>query len=106
MFAANFLFAFGDDHDVEWEFLAHRQMRFERLDVEKELAFVVDGAARENLSFAHRRLERRCRPKVERLRRLNLVVAVDQPRGTPGPLPPFADDAGRAPGRLYPGGDP
>ena len=68
-------------------------MRLERLDVQEELAFVVDRAAREDLSVAHRRLERRAVPELERLGGLHVVVAVDEHRRRARRrLAPFADD--------------
>ena len=40
--AADFLFAFGDEHDVHGKLAASLQMRFERFYVKEELPFVVD----------------------------------------------------------------
>ena len=47
----------------------------------QEVALVVGGAAREDAPVAHRGLERRRRPRLERARRLHVVMAVDQDRG-------------------------
>ena len=48
------------------------------LHVREHLAFVVGRAAGIDVAVAHGRLERRADPLVERLRRLHVVVAVDQ----------------------------
>ena len=78
--AADFLLALGEDDDVDRQLAARREMRLERLHVEEELAFVVDRAARKDLSVADRRLERRAVPEIERLGGLHVVVAVDENR--------------------------
>src|SRR5690606_23618652 len=57
---------------------ARLQVRLDAAYVKEELTLVVDGAARVHAPVAHVRLERRRRPQVERLRRLDVVVAVDE----------------------------
>ena len=90
--ASDLLLSLGDDDHVHRQLLPHRQMGFERLDVQEELAFVVDRPAREYFSVPHRRLERRRRPEIERLGRLHVVVTVDDHRRSTGRLSPFSDD--------------
>ena len=55
--AADFLFTLCDQNHVYRKLAASLEMRFERLDVQKELAFVVNRAARVDVSVAHCRLE-------------------------------------------------
>jgi hypothetical protein len=54
----------------------------QRLEPGRDLALVVDGAARDQARAAlgghHGRLERRAQPKLERLDRLHVVVAIVQ----------------------------
>ena len=91
--AADFLLALGEDDHVHRQRAARREVRLERFDVEIELAFVVDRTAREDLAVAHRRLEGRAVPQLERLGGLHVVVAVDEHRlrARLG-LAPFTDD--------------
>jgi hypothetical protein len=73
---------------------------FERFHVEEELPFVVHRSASEDLSVAHGWLERRRCPQLERLRRLDIVVAVDENGRRAGRVPPLADDNRVAGGRI------
>ncbi len=57
-------------------------MGLERFHVQVELALVVDGAASEEPPVANLRLERGRGPEIERLRRLHVVVTVDQDGGS------------------------
>src|SRR6185436_7408217 len=82
------------DDDVDGQFAAVGQMRLERLDVQVELTLVVDGPAREELTVANGRLERRRLPQIERLCRLHVVVTVDQHCLRAGSAAPLADDDG------------
>ena len=75
------------------------EVRLERLHVREELSLVIHGAARVDASVAHRRLERRRGPQLERLGRLHIVVAVDEHRGRAGGrFAPFAENHGMARG--------
>ena len=78
MGAADFLFTLGEHQDVHREAAAHGEVRFQRLDVQEELALVVDGAARVEPSVAHLRLEGGRRPELEWLGGLHIVMTVDQ----------------------------
>src|SRR5439155_13254798 len=75
---ADLLLAF--DHQMQ----IHRQptMLLDRFlnseNVRKDLAFVVRCAARKNITVFQHRLERRRIPKLQRIRRLHVVMAVDQ----------------------------
>src|SRR6266699_5486596 len=91
MLAADLFLAFRNYDDVDRELSPRGEVRLERLHVEKELAFVVHRSARENLSVAHSRLERRRCPELERLGRLDVVVAVDENGRRSGRIPPLTD---------------
>src|SRR3954467_3384222 len=80
IFAPDFFFALGEDDDVHRELSARREVRLDRLDVQIELAFVVDGAARQNFSVANRRVERRRLPELERFGGLHVVVTINEQR--------------------------
>src|SRR5688500_8805793 len=54
---ADFLLTLCHQNHVYGKLAACLELRFERLDVQKELAFVVDRPARVDISVAHRRLE-------------------------------------------------
>ena len=64
----------------------------DRLDVHEDLALVVGRAARVNLAVAHRRLERRRRPEIQRVDRLHVVVAVEEDRRLAWRVEPVAVD--------------
>ncbi len=89
MVAPDLFFALGQNDDVDRQAATHDEVRLERLDVREQLPFVVDRSAREDLAVAHRRLERRRRPELERLGRLHVVMPVHEhrrlawPRATP-----------------------
>src|SRR5438045_6427897 len=55
--------------------------RLQCFEVNVYLAFIVSGAAGINIAIANGGLERRSGPKVKRLGRLNIVVAVKKDRG-------------------------
>jgi hypothetical protein len=57
-----------------------------------DLALVVDRASSVEVSIALRRLERRCEPLVERVRRLNIVVTVDEHGRLAGSMEPVSVD--------------
>jgi hypothetical protein len=98
--AADLLLSLRDDDHVDRELLAHRQVGFERFDVQEKLTFVVNRAACEDFSIPYRRLECRRGPQIERLRRLDIVVTVDDDRRSAGCFSPFADHYRMAGGRV------
>src|SRR5208282_1786957 len=57
-----------------------------------DLAFVVGGAATEQIAIANGGLEGGRRPKVERLRGLYIIVAVKEDGGLPGSFERFRVD--------------
>src|SRR4051812_32524349 len=75
-------------------------MRLERLDMQEELTLVVDGSARKNLSVADGWLKRGRCPQIERLRRLDIVVAVDQNRWRARRISPLTDHYRMTGGRI------
>jgi hypothetical protein len=90
--AADLFLAFSDDDDVHRQLLPHREMGFERFDVQKKLPLIVDRATSEDLSIPYRRLERGRSPQLERLGRLHVVVTVDDYRRRARRIFPFTDD--------------
>lgn len=75
---ADLLFPFDQKIDAAGEGAIHRQPRLNRLDAQHQVAFIVGDAARIQFTVAQHRLEWRGMPQIERLRRLNVVVVVDQ----------------------------
>ena len=73
---------------------------FEGFDVHPDLAFVVDSAARVEIAVALRWLEGRRSPFVQRVGRLDVVVAVEQDsrRGLPSGVQPVGVDERMAAG--------
>ena len=78
--AADFLLTFREHDHVHRQRTAGFHMRFECLQVQKQLPLVVDTATREELTLTHGRFERGRRPQLQRFRRLHIVVAIDQHR--------------------------
>jgi hypothetical protein len=99
MDAADFLFAFDEELDIERQLPLLFQVRLDGLDVHEHLALVVGRSARVDLAVANGRLERRRRPLVERIHRLHVIVAVEQDRRCTGRAQPVAVDDGVA-GRV------
>ena len=66
-----------------------RNKRADGFHQDEELPFVVGRAARVNISVANRRLERRRDPFIQRIGRLNVVMAVEQQSGFAGRLQPI-----------------
>jgi len=95
MGAADFLFAFDEKGHVRRHRRARLHVGLDGVHVGEELSLVVGGAASEQLTVAHDRFERRRVPRLERLGRLHVVVAVDQDPGSAGPVPPGAGDDDR-----------
>ena len=73
---------------MKWTLSGGRRFGVERrlvgLEQAEDLALVVGGAARVEPAVAHGGLERRPDPLVERVGRLDVVVAVDQQGGPAG----------------------
>ena len=88
MRAADFLLALQQEDDVARQFAMHRQMRFDRQDLGEVLALVVADAARIDAAVADRGLEGRADPGVQRVRRLHVIMAVEQHRRRAGLLLP------------------
>ena len=86
--AADLLLALQQDHDVARQLAMHREMRLDRQDLGEVLALVVADAARVDPAIADRRLEGRADPGLQRVRRLHVVVAVEQHGGRAGLLLP------------------
>ena len=63
MHAADFLFAFDEEPDVQRQAAGLLQEGLDRLDVHEHLALVVGRAARVDLAVTDRRLERRAGPE-------------------------------------------
>ena len=88
--AAHFLFALDEELDVDRQAPVLLDVRLDGLDVHEHLALVVGGAARVDLAVAHRRLERRGGPQVQRVHRLHVVVAVEEDGRLAGRVEPVA----------------
>src|SRR5687767_12209163 len=80
MAASDLLLALVAKLEVDRQPAAYAEDGLDRLQVGEHLALVVAGAARVDPAVADRRLERRTVPGVQRLRRLDVVVAVDEHR--------------------------
>ena len=67
---------------------------FQGLEVDVDLAFVVGGAAAIDIAVAGIGLERRRSPKIERFRRLYVVVAIEKDGGFAGSFQRFGVNQG------------
>src|SRR2546428_5895070 len=76
--AADFLLAFNQESQIARQLCAGLEIGFDGLEMSEVLAFVVAGAASKQRPAFDPRLERRTFPQLERFRRLDVVVAVDQ----------------------------
>ena len=76
--AADFFFTFDQNLDVDGEFAAHLVQGLQRLQVDMYLSFVVSSSAGIDVSVADRGFESRGGPEVKRLRRLNIIMAVEK----------------------------
>src|SRR3989454_3160954 len=85
--AAVFLLALDEEAEVHGRSAA---ALLNRLEQAEHLALVIRRATREQLAVAHRRLEWRRGPLVQRLGWLHVVVTVDEQRGRAGHLGPDA----------------
>ena len=84
------LLALEEDAHPQRERTDGRLVRLDGLEPGHEVALVVRRPAAEQEAVARDRLERRGRPLAERLRRLDVVVVVDEERARAAPL--LADD--------------
>ena len=82
--APDLLLALDDPADPHRELAARLAHRSNRCEPNRKLGLVVGRAAREQLPVAHRRLERRRLPEVERIDRLHVVVVVQEEREVAG----------------------
>src|SRR5690349_20152876 len=90
--ASDFLLALSNYHHVHGQPATRLEMRFERFYMEEQLAFVIDRAASINISVADGLLEWRGGPQLERLRRLHVIVPIDQQCRRAGCISPLADN--------------
>ena len=74
-------------------------MRLDRFDVRKKLSFIVTGAAGVKVVVLEDRSERWRAPFSQGLSRKNIIVAIDNQRGTAGSAPPRGIHDRIAPGR-------
>ncbi len=86
MLTANFFLALDHKIDIHWQIAFLLQRFLDSNDVRKNLSFVVRCAARKNVTVFQHRLERRRVPQLERIRRLNIIMAVDQNRRSAGAM--------------------
>ena len=75
---ADFLFALDQEIHVARQFATGLQPGFDRVDMGKVLPLVVADAAGIDIASDPARLEGRRGPELERIRRLNVVVAIHQ----------------------------
>ena len=90
--AADLLFAFENTLDVHRQPAGLLHVGLDGLEVHEDLPLVVGRPARVNLPLAHRRLERRRFPQVERVDGLHVVVAVEEDRRRARRVQPLAVD--------------
>ena len=81
--ASDFFFPLDNQLHVHRQASVLREMRLDRLEVHEHLTLVVGRAAGVQLAVPDRRLERRRFPQVERIDRLDVVVAVKEDRRGP-----------------------
>src|SRR5437763_5518565 len=98
---ADFFFALDQQRDVNRQSRV-RLPRENRFDVTPDLAFIVHGAARKDrvetvLVLSNGWLKRWSRPQIQRLGRLNIVVAIEQNRWPALLVLVLGNDARRAP---------
>ena len=97
--AAALLLSLEDEMHVQRGDAVRVTDRFVRLEQAVDLSLVVAGPTRVELAVADRRLEGGRRPFVQRLRRLHVVVAVDEEGGAPVDMGALGPDH-RMPGPL------
>ena len=89
------LLALDDEAHVDGEATRSVQV-LSRLDARHVVALVVGGAASPQLAAVHGRLERRRLPPVDRVDRLDVVMAVHRQVGLARPALPVGDHHGQA----------
>ncbi len=90
--AADFFFAFDQEFEIDGQPAVDGAQSFGGLDVHVHLALVVGGAARVDVAVADGRLEGRRMPQLQRIGRLDVVVAVAQHGGLAGGVEPVGID--------------
>ena len=93
---ADFLLALEDDLHVDRQLAGLLQVRLDGLEVHEDLALVVGRAARVDLAVADGRFKRRRLPQLDRIDRLDVVVAVEEDRRRTFGAQPVAVDDGVA----------
>ena len=104
--AANLLLALQQQDDVAGQLAMDLEMGFDREDLGEVLALVVADAACIEATVADSRLEGRRNPFVERIRRLHVVMTVEQHGRLARRLLPARDDHGMSGGRHEAGFQP
>src|ERR1022692_4169786 len=76
-FTADFFLTFNQESQIAGQRRAGFEIGLDGLEMRKKLALIVRAAAREEVASLDARLKRRRFPKVERLRWLHVVMAID-----------------------------
>ena len=74
--AAHFFLALDHERQVAWQLRARRKIGLDSLEMGQVLPFVVAGSASKQRTACNPRLERRRLPKVHRLGRLHVIMAI------------------------------
>src|SRR5437867_8518488 len=82
--ASDLFFPFDYKSDIARQFCTRFQISFYRFEVREVLPFIIASATREQRSILDPRLKRRRFPKLKRLRRLHIVMAIDHEMCPPG----------------------
>src|SRR5579863_9917301 len=90
--AADFFFAFDQDFYVDGKLAIHFLNGFESFQMNVDLAFIIGGAAAEEVAVANGGFEGWRSPEVERFRGLNVVVAIKEDRRFAGSFEGFGID--------------
>ena len=91
-FSADFFFSFDQKLHVHRQRAVHRAQRFHGFDVHVHLALVVAGSAGVEISVADGGLKRRRGPQLQRIGRLDVVMAVTQHGRLAGRVQPICID--------------
>src|SRR5207344_35134 len=89
---ADFFLAFDEDLDVDGKFSVDLVEGFQGLQVDVDLAFVVGRAAAKDVAVADGGLKSGRSPEVQRLGRLDVVVAIKKDGGLAGSFEGFGID--------------